>query len=176
MSWYTINYQCGHEGDEQIYGPIKDRKEIAERRGQKLCPDCYKEEVTKKREVERLQATEKAQTQNLPELVGSEKQVAWAQTIRMKSLESVEKYMENRKPGVIKNADMPMAEQNIRWMKRECREFLEDKSLGEFFEIVTAGIDILRSQTSASWWIDHRQADTAEEMIETALGLYIKTH
>ena len=79
-----------------------------------MCPECYKE--SKKKEL--LESVEKY---NLPELTGSEKQIAWAEEIRAKLVSKVSKPTE------------------------------------KFFELVN-------TKTSAKWWIDNRDVQTARDL------------
>jgi len=93
MAWYEIKYACGHEGREQIYGPMKNRQWIADRKAEGLCPDCYKAELERRREEENRKAAEAAREQGLPELTGTAKQIAWAETIRQKMLGQLTKLL-----------------------------------------------------------------------------------
>ncbi|KHF33405.1 hypothetical protein CM49_04353 [Paenibacillus sp. P1XP2] len=87
MSWHYGTYACGHDGRVQVFGKGKDREWKATAEFSKLCPDCYK---TKLEEENALQA-EKAAEMELPELIGSEKQIAWATTIRNRMIEEFDK-------------------------------------------------------------------------------------
>lgn len=57
----------------------------------RLCPECYRKMMAKKREEERAEqnkaAAATAAALNLPALTGTEKQVAWATTIRQAALD-----------------------------------------------------------------------------------------
>ena len=42
MSWYNIDYACGHEGREQIYGKVSERQNRADWLGNnKVCKPCW---------------------------------------------------------------------------------------------------------------------------------------
>ena len=78
MAWLDIKYSCGHTARTEFAGPWKERekkREWLEEYG--LCPKCYKEsmEMVRKENLSQVQL-------EFPELVGSEKQVAWANKIR----------------------------------------------------------------------------------------------
>lgn len=75
MGWQTINHACGHTTDEQIYGKHSGRENRAEFLGRSDCPAC----ATRK-------AAEQAQATGLPVLTGSDKQIAWAASIRERAL------------------------------------------------------------------------------------------
>lgn len=86
MSKYTIKYACGHSGVMQIYGPLNGRDAIAEREARKLCPACYQAKLAADRAAESAAAAEQAKAAGLPALIGSPKQIAWAESIRAKQL------------------------------------------------------------------------------------------
>lgn len=136
MSWHTIDHKvCGHTADHKIHaskvpGPVEDRvKWIA---ANKLCPDCDQQATQQAREKAATKAAEKAQEYGLPPLSGSAKQVAWAQQIRMETVEECE-----RKLG------FPVSE-------------LPQKEEDERLRIAQAITDQLWGQTRAAWWIDCR--------------------
>lgn len=91
MAWYYGVYSCGHEGRVNIIGPTKDREWRKERAFENLCPECYKKWLEGERQKANIEATEKSSEMDLPELNGSEKQVAWANTLRMKVIENYER-------------------------------------------------------------------------------------
>lgn len=93
MAWYYGTYSCGHEGRVNIIGPVKDRQWKADREFSKMCPECYKQYLKKQREKEILEAKKKAEEMELPELTGTEKQVAWAITIRDQLINKFNKAM-----------------------------------------------------------------------------------
>lgn len=78
MAWLDIKYSCGHTARTEFAGPWKERdrkRQWLEEYG--LCPNCYKESL----EIIRKEKLSQVQVQ-FPELVGSEKQMAWANKIR----------------------------------------------------------------------------------------------
>jgi len=82
MAKYNVTYSCGHTETIQLYGNIEDReRKIKWLSENGLCPDCYK----KQKAAERAVAIEFIKTECgiLPTLEGSEKQVAWAEDIRL---------------------------------------------------------------------------------------------
>ncbi len=73
---YDITYSCGHTATIQLYGSTAEREHKItwmEREG--LCPDCYR--VQQKEENAR-KAKEALGDIILPELTGTEKQIAYA--------------------------------------------------------------------------------------------------
>lgn len=89
MAWWTIEHSCGHTQRVQLYGPGKDRERKAEWMERGVCPDCYRAQ----KELEKKQESERAATVGAEigfiSLAGSEKQIAWAITIRQKVYESL---------------------------------------------------------------------------------------
>lgn len=82
---YDVKFSCGHEGVIELYGKQAERERkiySAERYG--CCPECE----ARKRAEENKKNSELAKAIELPELKGSEKQIAWAETIRMKFVEA----------------------------------------------------------------------------------------
>lgn len=74
---YDIVYACGHAGVVMLYGKEKDRQsKLKWYQNTAICPECYK--MQKQEEM-----GEKTAKYNLPELTGSDKQVAWASKIRV---------------------------------------------------------------------------------------------
>jgi len=84
MAKYNVTYSCGHEGTETLFGPGRERERKLEwfREGG-LCPTCYTEKKEADRQAAAVQAERAAASAGLPPLVGTEKQCAWAETIRM---------------------------------------------------------------------------------------------
>ena len=71
---YDITYSCGHAGTVELYGKTSDREsKIRWYETTAVCPECYK----KQQEA----AAETTTKHELPELEGSEKQVAWAKKL-----------------------------------------------------------------------------------------------
>ena len=84
---YYVTFSCGHEGEVNLYGKAAERdRRIAWYEKEGICPDCYrkmKEEERRKADEELAAYADKIETEyNLPELEGTEKQIAWARKIR----------------------------------------------------------------------------------------------
>ena len=125
---YEISYSCGHQEDVRLYGSRKDRESRADWLANGICSKCYKAEQEAKRQAESAAAAVANSEMGLPKLVGSDKQIAWAESIRKEILSDMPRLNEV----VGKNLDKPGA-------KEYCE--LRAELLG---------------QTSAGWWIDHR--------------------
>jgi hypothetical protein len=94
MAWYYGTYSCGHDGRVNIIGPTKDRQYIADCRFERLCEKCYKKKLESDKKEINAESAEKAKEMELPELIGTEKQVAWANTLRQKFIEKAQKFSE----------------------------------------------------------------------------------
>ena len=89
MSWYEGIYSCGHEGRINIIGPTKDRQRKADWYFSNVCPECYKKYLKEERENKNKEAAEKSAEMELPKLIGTEKQVAWANSIRIEKINAL---------------------------------------------------------------------------------------
>lgn len=89
MAKYEITRSCGHTETVQIGGPVNNRERLAERESERLCADCYRAKVAAERAAESERAAAAAKATGLPELTGSEKQIAWAESIRAKAAETL---------------------------------------------------------------------------------------
>lgn len=133
MAWFDINYSCGHTGREQIYGTNshgeRDRK--AEWLGSRPCEACRKrarEERFASHAQDAAKAAEANRAAGCPALIGSAKQVAWAEEIRAEAIAHVDRI-----------ADDAVRDDPVRSgaAARRLRE-------------------IVRRNDRAAWWIDHR--------------------
>lgn len=97
MAWHYGTFGCGCEGRVNITGPTKNRQWIADRKFEGLCPECWEEHLKEERERKNKEAAEKAKEMELPDLKGTEKQVAWANTLRQNFIEKIDKFIEEFK-------------------------------------------------------------------------------
>lgn len=79
MAKYDVTYSCGHTDVVQLYGKNADRERELRKMSSRLCPDCYKKWVN---EENARQAAEILGELQLPELTGTEKQIAYAKSLR----------------------------------------------------------------------------------------------
>ena len=135
MAKYTVTPTCGHEYQVTLYGPHKEREKHLERASKALCGDCF-------RQIGQEEAREQALENNLPDLVGTEKQIQWAMKIRNEELASADGYW---------------TELETKWSKFPEEAKLEQKedfkNAKIFFENAMVW---LRGQASAKFWIDNR--------------------
>ena len=95
MAWYYGTFSCGHEGRVNVIGPSKDRQWKVDRRFSGVCEDCYNKQLEAEREQKNREAEEKAKEMELPILEGTEKQIAWANTLRQKFIDKIDKLLKD---------------------------------------------------------------------------------
>lgn len=132
MAKYDVTYKCGHTATVQLYGKSADRdKKIAQLENQ-ICPDCYKAQRD-------AAAKEQAEALHLPDLMGSEKQVAWANSLWNDVLRKLQKSFD----GIKEPARTQMNDWAVKWVASQIEakywinsrdEMLDyyKKSMGEY--------------------------------------------
>ena len=78
MAHYTINHSCGHSSVAQLFGKTGKRKYVIGKMEQDDCPDCQAQALA----VSNAKKASENKQNNLPDLDGTPKQVAWAESIR----------------------------------------------------------------------------------------------
>ena len=147
MAWYYGTYSCGHEGRTNIIGPTKNRQYIADRRFSGLCPECYEKEINEERKRTNEEALKKAKELELPNLEGSPKQVAWANTIRNKMLSVIDKRIEDLQNGFVDMFTIDHLE--------EIFNVSNDKELIDVF--INVSNYICENKRKASFFIDNKE-------------------
>ena len=134
MAKYSVTHTCDHNVEHQLYGKYDGRQREIERLQAQACTECY-------RQSQQQQAQQQTAELGLPDLHGSDKQIAWAMTIRAS-----------------KQQDLA-----------DTRKLVEDNAAKDpaRAEQVLAILTSIVQQTSAAWWIDHRY-DTAQAMAREA--------
>lgn len=148
MAWYYGTFSCGHEGRVNLIGPTKTREWRAERRFEGLCPECYKKHLEEEREKENQKAVEESKEMELPELTGSEKQVAWANTLRLRFIERFEDEFKNLNKKEIHFIVERILSNRDDFSKKEIKDMLE--KIDDILEY------ILTTKTKAKYFIDNR--------------------
>lgn len=135
----TITHTCGHTETVQMYGSSSERDSKAAWLAGKPCQECQ-------RKAQQAQAAESAQAQGLSALTGSDKQVAWATTIRAEQLAGV--------AALRKEFQAAGRKQNV-------TEAVMAEQMGQFDALVAK----LTAQTAAAWWID-RRSNSAQSLLK----------
>lgn len=84
MAKYTITHTCGHTSELQLFGPMSQREWLIKREEEGMCTACY-------REWQATQSAKQNKELGLPELKGTEKQIAWAEKIRRQAVEELDR-------------------------------------------------------------------------------------
>lgn len=142
MAQYSVKRACGHTTTEQLYGKGGERERRMTWLATQPCPAC-------KRRAEQAQAATYTEAEGLPALSGSEKQVAWATTIRAGLVAGV------------------MAERDT-FLALGRRQGASDERIAEQMALFDRAVDAVRGQTSAAWWIDHRDESASALLREMA--------
>ena len=129
MAKYSVTASCGHTVWVELIGKTRDREWRLARLREEPCWDC-------RREAEREQAREQATTEGWPSLEGTPKQVAWAEAIRAQLVERAREFLSDAR----------------KWAVRHYSADEIDRGMAPYEALV----ERLIAQTSARWWIDHR--------------------
>ena len=121
---YQVTYACGHEGRVALFGKNSER-EYKLKHFARICPECAAAQRAKEEE----EAVAAAKASGLPELEGSEKQVAWATRIRQNAI--------NEFAG---------------WGDEDFEVFDNNKTKDQVKELFEAAL----KQTRATFWINNR--------------------
>ena len=134
MAWAEIRHTCGHVVRIQQYGKMQDRSRERERLSSRPCLECA-------RASELDKACAEASAAGLPGLAGSDKQVAWAQTIRATRMREI--------------AALPApTPRDLAWVG---------------YPAYLAALDAIRLEAQAKYWIDTRD-DSLRELIKSRMG------
>ena len=133
MAKYTIDHTCGHQGIHDITGPERERPARRSRTPERECPDC--QNATRAR-TNAASAQDNSEA-GMPPLTGSEKQVAWAESIRADICWRTEEWIAE----MVEKAGKAGTPQSELEQGEARRRSLYQK---------------IRAMNQASWWIDHR--------------------
>lgn len=135
---YDITYACGHTQTVQLYGCRQEREQKIRSLSYQLCPECLYEEHKK----EAKKAKREADALGLPDLVGTEKQITWAETLR-------QKFIQDSKDCLQKNLQyldqLPLEKQAT------IRAQVEQN-----IPLWHAAVQQILQENTASFWIDSR--------------------
>lgn len=88
MAKCDVSHTCGHEATHSLFGKGSFREWKLKRLAEEPCWEC---EVAARYEA----AAEKSEKLSLPALTGSEKQIAWATTLRIEKLAEARTYIDD---------------------------------------------------------------------------------
>lgn len=134
MAKTKIERACGHVETIQLHGPYKQRDYRASFEESRDCSDCYAIKIAAQRAAENQAAAEAAKAAHMPALIGSEKQIAWAESIRAKAAKQLAQT----------RADL-------------CRETgVPHDRLERVLRLLDEATAAIMARTNASAWIDTR--------------------
>jgi hypothetical protein len=82
MAKYGVTHSCGHKQTHQLFGKHKDRERKLEWLATTLCSECYQAKLIEDRDESTKRCHEWAREEGLPVLLGTERQIAWAESLR----------------------------------------------------------------------------------------------
>ena len=142
MAQYRATYACGHSEIIKLYGKETDRAERLKYLRAETCPTC--------RQASYREQSQDAQIANaisgLPSLTGTDKQSAWAETIRKTKITDIDAMI----AGAL--ADPQAQEEPV------------------LIAALQAAARAVRDQTSAAWWIDRRDSSARSLVRDMARG------
>ena len=154
MAKYTITHECGHTEVVALFGKSSERDRRIKWLESKPCRECIRAA-----EIDRAKAQE--QEFGLPDLTGSEKQIAWAITIRARKVtefsETTEKAYGRR--------DMILADRE-KYSKYSDKDL--DEAMAKLDRANTAMEWLYSTKTDSKFWIENRDL-TSQELLNYAL-------
>jgi hypothetical protein len=140
MAKYNVEYACGHEGEVQLYGKGSERERKLEWLATQDCPACEKAAREARNAAANAEAAAANAKAGLATLQGSDKQIAWAETIRA---------------GYMPGLQAKLAEM-------QAKVTPENAAIAAKAISITEGI--INNQ-SAAWWIDRRDHERADILL-----------
>lgn len=188
MAQYKVTFSCGHDGFVSIIGSAKDREWKIERASMAECTECYEKRKQEERQKENKIAAEKAKEMELPKLQGTEKQVAWANTLRQEVVEKLEKLIEIRKviPNLEKISPLELEKNKMSGkILFELEDFMDlfekdldyrnKEDLLESLELYIKVLDnLICNENSAKTYIDNRGGHIIKEAYKKYLVILKK--
>lgn len=129
MAKYEINFACGHTEIRDLFGKhidLERKIEYFERNG--VCSECWEKQKEAERQAEIEKAKKSAEefeaSNIMVELTGSEKQVAWAKSIRAEFLKKANKLKSAAiNNTVIELIDVVISISSAKWWIENARDY-----------------------------------------------------
>ena len=158
MAKYTVTHSCGHDEEVTLFGPTRERERKLEWLASIPCKEC------REREAKRV-TDERTKELGLPELQGSEKQINWAQGIRLEKIVLLRDWADKAKEridsliGRIEGAEAAGNAERVEALKARLAGTRTNLAM------VVEAMDGVSSITEAHWWIEHRD-DNVEGFVK----------
>jgi hypothetical protein len=146
MAKYDVTYKCGHVGTVELFGKSADREWKLAKMAEENCPDCAAEHAAQHR-------AEFNSENQMAELTGSEKQIAWADKIRYAKFSELQEIIAK------KNAMAQNYAESGKISAADAEKVVNQNN---------AILNYLENQESAKFWIDNRDL-TAYSFAELAV-------
>lgn len=145
--WYYGTYTCGHKGRVNLTGPEKYRQYNMKAEFEKLCPECYEKEIARIREEKNKKDRDEASEMKLPELEGTEEQIAWACTLRSKIIHNIMNYID---------ATGATAARNRLLVVKKLKDYDISITPDEVYSTLQKILNyLITTKTSSTYWIDN---------------------
>lgn len=143
MAQYDVTHSCGHQAHIELFGKLTGRERVMEGMRGRVCDNC-------RRAAHAASNAAAAEANSgLPALTGSDRQIAWAESIRHSIAQALEVALNVARTH-------PQAAERAAEVRRWER----------------AGAAVM-AHTSAGWWIDHRSYSPRELLREAAQGMQV---
>lgn len=151
MQW-TVNHTCGHTVTHQIYGGTQNGKDRSAWLATQPCASCKNAARLAEREMANVVAASDNAAAGLPALIGSAKQIAWAETIRREMLAEIREHITANLDRISRLTTKDPAEQPA-----------HDACVVAMRAGAFAAIATIQQKSEAKWWIDNR--DNANKLM-----------
>lgn len=165
MAKYDVTFTCGHTETVQLYGKTSERERWIEwAEANKLCSECHQTAKEESRQEATKAAAKEAEENGLPGLAGSEKQIAWAETIRAEKLAEIDSLIAPLDENMAKvSADPALLEKaNLKAVEDGFVDFTDSG------ECLKMAVNQVKGIEPAKWWIDNRAGNMRHLLAETA--------
>ncbi len=144
----TVVFSCEHEGTIMVSGNQTHKREMAEYLAKnRVCPACYAKEKEAEKKAKDAELEKESKKLELPELVGTEKQVVWALSLRKKFMTDVE-------------SRITYIEENLNhkrvFEQRSVQRLLVNMNVQSIEEIREIAHKILKKESEAKYWIENQ--------------------
>lgn len=156
MAKYEVVHSCLHSQTHVLFGPNKDRERKLEWLATTLCTECYHAKLVEDREAASKQCHEWSKVEGLSPLVGTPKQIAWAETLRASMLGNARIEADRIKSRI----DLVSEQRGA------------DKAQAAWAAILDS-LTWISQQDQAKFWIDNRDRPAAELIL---LCPYVAEH
>ena len=161
MAQYVAVYRCGHCRMVNIYGKSSERDRKLDYLKTIDCPVCMKKVELEKRENDTNRAVALSMKEGLPILEGSPRQVRWAILIRQNMIDRFTRLLQEgtEKEHFLKRTGLLKKE--FERMTGKTMVIHSTKELQSIFtQVIENQLVLVKSETKAKYFIDHRDCDT----------------